>query len=277
MKLYHRVGSPNSRRVRIFIAEKGLDIELASVDLGAKEQFSDAYRAINPRSVVPTLVLDDGTAIGEVPAIMRYLDGAFPEILLLDGTPREKALITMWERREELEGFAPVMEGVRNAAAGLKGRAISGPHDYEKIAAVVERSRERVANVCGDFEARLKEGEFVAGDRYSAADITMLVTVDFATRAFQTPIPDDSIALKRWYAVTNVRFGGAGSDERMAAVGREAERPLIAGQVPCRSIQQGHARSKRFVHDRYANRCLLASIATTNSFHLSIPARFSGM
>ena len=74
MKLYHSSGSPNSRRVRILIAEKGLDIELAPIDLGAKEQFSDAYRAINPRAVVPTLVLDDGTAIGEVPAIMRYLD-----------------------------------------------------------------------------------------------------------------------------------------------------------------------------------------------------------
>jgi glutathione S-transferase len=76
LKLYHSSGSPNSRRVRILIAEKGLDIELAPVDLGAKEQFSDAYRAINPRAVVPTLVLDDGTAIGEVPAILRYLDEA---------------------------------------------------------------------------------------------------------------------------------------------------------------------------------------------------------
>ena len=79
MKLYHSSGSPNSRRVRILIAEKSLDIELAPVDLGAKEQFSDAYRAINPRAVVPTLVLDDGTAIGEVPAIMRYLDEAYPK------------------------------------------------------------------------------------------------------------------------------------------------------------------------------------------------------
>jgi glutathione S-transferase len=121
LKLYHSSGSPNSRRVRILIAEKGLDIELAPVDLGAKEQFSDAYRAINPRAVVPTLVLDDGTAIGEVPAIMRYLDEAYPKLPLLGVTPKEKALITMWERRAELEGFASVMEGVRNAAAGLKG------------------------------------------------------------------------------------------------------------------------------------------------------------
>jgi glutathione S-transferase len=106
LKLYHSSGSPNSRRVRILIAEKDLDIELAPVDLGAKEEFSDAYRAINPRAVVPTHVLDNGTAIGEVPAIMRYLDEAYPKVPLLGATPKEKALITMWERRAELEGFA---------------------------------------------------------------------------------------------------------------------------------------------------------------------------
>ena len=135
MKLYHSSASPNSRRIRILIAEKGLHIELVPVDLGAKEQFSDAYRAINPRLVVPALVLDDGTVIAEVPAIMRYLDEAFPKLPLLGTTPKEKALIAMWERRAELEGFAAVMEGVRNAAPGLKGRAISGPHGYEQIRA----------------------------------------------------------------------------------------------------------------------------------------------
>jgi glutathione S-transferase len=191
--------------VRIFIAEKGLGIDLVTVDLAAKEQFSEAYRAINPRIVVPIIVLDDGTAIGEVPAIIRYLDEAYPEVPLLGSTPKEKAIIAMWERRTELEGFAPVMEGVRNAAAGLKGRAISGPHGYEQIAAIVERSRQRVANFYGDFEARLKEAEFVAGDQFSAADITMLVTVDFATRAFEMPIPDGSVAFKRWYGATSTR------------------------------------------------------------------------
>lgn len=209
MKLYHASSSPNSRRVQIFVAEKGLGIDLVPIDLAAKEQFSEAYRAINPRMVVPTLVLDDGAAIGEVPAIMRYLDEACPDVPLLGSTPKEKAIIAMWERRAELEGFAPVMEGVRNAAAGLKGRAISGPHGYEQIAAIVERSRQRVANFYGDFEARLKEAEFVAGDRFSAADITMLVTVDFATRAFEMPIPDGSIALKRWYGVTSTRPSAA--------------------------------------------------------------------
>jgi len=209
LKLYHSSGSPNSRRVRILIVEKDLDIELAPVDLGAKEQFSDAYRAINPRAVVPTLVLDDGTAIGEVPAIMRYLDEAYPKVPLLGATPKEKALITMWERRAELEGFASVMEGVRNAAAGLKGRAISGPDGYEQIPALIERSKQRVANFYTDFEARLKDVEFVAGDRFSAADITTLVTVDFATKAFAMPVPDDSVALRRWYKAVSARPSAA--------------------------------------------------------------------
>jgi glutathione S-transferase len=205
VKLYHANGSPNSRRVRILIAEKGLNIDLAPVDLGAKEQFSDAYRAINPRSVVPTLVLDDGTAIGEAPAIMRYLDEAYPEIPLLGSTPKEKALIAMWERRAELEGFAAVMEGVRNAAAGLKGRAISGPHAYEQIPALVERSKQRVSDFYSDFDVRLKDFKFVAGDRFSAADITTMVAVDFATRAFELPIPAECAALKRWHDAVSSR------------------------------------------------------------------------
>jgi glutathione S-transferase len=205
LKLYHSAASPNSRRIRIFLAEKRLTVPLVSVDLAKGEQHADAYRAINPRRVVPTLVLEDGTAIGEVPAIMRYLDEAYPKVPLLGATPKEKALITMWERRAELEGFASVMEGVRNAAAGLKGRAISGPHGYEQIPALIERSKQRVANFYTDFEARLKDVEFVAGDRFSAADITTLVTVDFATQAFAMPIPDDRVALKLWYDAVSAR------------------------------------------------------------------------
>ena len=136
---------------------------------------------------------------------MRYLDEAYPEAPLLGRAPKEKAIVVMWERRVELEGFAPVREGVRNAAGGLKGRAISGPHGYEQIGAIVERSSQRVANFYGDFEARLNEAEFVAGDQFSAADITMLVTVDFATRAFEMPIPEGSRALKRWHDVASAR------------------------------------------------------------------------
>jgi glutathione S-transferase len=205
LELYHAPASPNSRRVRIFAAEKGIAVPLVPVDLGQGEQHGDAYRAINPRRVVPTLVLEDGTSIGEVPAIFRYLEEICPNPKLLGATAKEKALVTMWERRAELEGFAAVMEGVRNAVPRLKGRAIAGAHDYPQIPELTERSKLRVANFYADFDARLAEVPFVAGDTFSAADITTLVTVDFATRGFDMPAPLERGALLRWYETVSAR------------------------------------------------------------------------
>jgi glutathione S-transferase len=205
LTLYHSNGSPNSRRVRIYLAERGICASTIPVDLGAKEQFSDAYAAINPRRVVPTLVLGDGTAIGEVPAIWRYLEEAYPDRPLIGDTPKEKALATMWERRVELEGFNSTMEAVRNAAAGLKGRAIAGPHDYEQIPALVERGKQRVKDFYADFNARLSKVPFIVGHYFSVADITGVVTVDFAAKALGLPIPEDLVALKRWYELVSTR------------------------------------------------------------------------
>jgi len=205
LKLYHSPASPNARRVRLLIAEKGQTVPLVAVDLSQLEQHSDAYRQINPRRVVPTLVLPDGTAIGETPVILRYLDEVLPGPALFGSTPEEIAVTGMWERRAELEGFAAVMEGVRNAAAGLKGRAISGPHDYDQIPALIDRSRLRVDNFYADFNARLQEVPFIAGKNYSAADITALAAVDFATKAFSKAIPDDHASLKRWYETVSAR------------------------------------------------------------------------
>ncbi len=197
--LYHSSGSPNARRVRIFLAEKGITLPLVAVDLGKGEQHGDSYRAINPRRVVPTLVLEDGTAIGEVPAIQRYIEESYPDTPLLGVTAKEKALVAMWDRRAEQEGFAAVMEAIRNFAPGLKGRAIAGPHDYEQIPALAERSRLRVANFFRDLNTRLEQTPFVAGHRYSVADITALVTADFAAKAIDFPVADELTALKRWY------------------------------------------------------------------------------
>jgi glutathione S-transferase len=205
LKLYHSAGSANSRRVRIFLAEKGLELTLVPVDLGKREQRSDEYRMINPRQMVPTLVLEDGTAIGEVPAIWRYLDEAYPSGPLLGATPKEKALVGMWERRAELEGFAAVMEGVRNALPGLKGRAIAGPHDYEQIPALVDQSKVRVANFLADLDARLTGTRFVAGNQFSVADITALVTIDFAAEAFAISTPQEHRALARWFDAVSAR------------------------------------------------------------------------
>jgi glutathione S-transferase len=199
LKLYQSAGSPNSRRVRIFLAEKGLEIPLIPVDLGKGEQHTEAYRAINPRRVVPTLVLEDGTAIGEVPAILRYIEEIHPQTPLHGETAKERALTTMWERRVEQEGFASVMEAIRNTSTGLKGRAIAGPHDYDQIPALAERSRQRVKNFFADLDARLQQVPFVAGERYSIADITAMVTVDFAAKAINFAVPAEHAALKRWY------------------------------------------------------------------------------
>jgi glutathione S-transferase len=205
LKLYHSAASPNSRRVRIFLAEKGIAIPLVPVDLAKGEQHSDAYRAINPRRVVPTLVLEDGTAIGEVLAIWRYLEEVYPTPPLLGSTPKDKALVTMWERRAELEGFAAVMEGVRNTAERLKGRAIAGPHDYDQIPALVERSKLRMKNFYADLDAHLTALPFIAGDHFSAADITGLVTVDFAAKAMSFPVPNEHTALRRWFEKVSSR------------------------------------------------------------------------
>jgi glutathione S-transferase len=205
--LYEYKGSPNARRVRIFIAEKGLDIQKKPVDLGAKEQFSDAFRAINPRSQVPALALSDGSVIAEVPAIWRYLEEAYPQMPLLGTTTTSKALITMWERRAELDGFAPVMEGVRNAVAGLKGRALSGPHAYDQIPELIERSKQRVINFFADFNERLGTVRYIAGAEFSAADITTLVTLDFAANALKMPIPGELSAFRRWYDEVSTRPG----------------------------------------------------------------------
>src|SRR3981081_2176928 len=163
MKLYHSTASPNSRRVRMFMAEKGISIPFQPVNLAEKEQFSDAFKAINPRQQVPVLVLDDGTAIAEVPAIWRFLEKSHPERPMLGSDATGKALVTMWERRAELAGVAPNMRRVRNSVPGLKGRALSGPHDYEQIPALVERSKRRVANFYADFDARVTAVAFVAG------------------------------------------------------------------------------------------------------------------
>jgi glutathione S-transferase len=206
LTLFHSAASPNSRRVRIFLAEKGLTVPLVPVDLSKREQDSATYRAINPRSLVPTLVLKDGTAIGEVLAIWRYFEESFPSAPpLLGVTPKDKALVTMWERRVELEGFAAVMEGVRNGAPSLKGRAIAGPHGYEQVPALVDRSRQRIRDFFADFDTRLAEAKFVAGETFSAADITLVVTVDFAARAFDMSLPRNALALQRWYDAASAR------------------------------------------------------------------------
>jgi glutathione S-transferase len=205
LKLYESQGSPNSRRVRIFLAEKGINVELIPVDIATKAQFSAEYAAINPRNVVPTLILEDGTAIGEVPAIWRYLEEMYPEKPLLGTDAKHRAMVTMWERWAEQEGFAAAMEAARNWAPGLAARALPGPHAYEQIPALVGRGEARLGHFYTDLNSRLETVAFVAGDRFSVADITAVVAIDFAVAALELDLPEDLPALRTWYATVSVR------------------------------------------------------------------------
>ena len=205
MKLYDFIGAPSPRRVRIFLAEKGVTIPTVPVNLATGEQFSDAYRAINSRCAVPTLVLDDGTAIGEAMAICRYVEEIHPNPPLMGATAVEKAVITMWERRMEAEGYLAAVEAFRNAVPGLKGRALIGPHDYEQIPELAERGRARMADFYADLNDRLAHSPFVAGDGFSVADITAIVSIDFAVNRAKLPIPDHLTALLRWRDAVSAR------------------------------------------------------------------------
>lgn len=180
MKFYDCKTAPSPRRARIFIAEKGLEIETVEVDLGQQEQLTDAFKRINPRCTVPVLELDDGTFLTENAGIAAYLEARYPVPPLLGTTPEEKGLIASWNARVELEGLWPIADALRNRAKGMVGRAITGPSDYEQIPALAERGAARGVEFFEMLDQRLGESEHVAGDGFSVADITALVVADFA-------------------------------------------------------------------------------------------------
>lgn len=203
MRFYDCSTAPSPRRVRIFAAEKGIELEKVEIDLAQGEQFGDDYRRINPDCVVPALELDDGTVITEVLAICQYLEDLEPEPPLLGSTPVERALVTMWNMKVEQQGLWPTAEAFRNAVKGLKGRALPGPDDYEQIPELAARGRERAARFLARLDARLADSEFIAGDAFSIADISALVVVEFAHR-LKIDAPGDGSPLARWHsAVAN--------------------------------------------------------------------------
>jgi glutathione S-transferase len=198
MKFFDCSTAPSPRRVRIFLAEKGIDLETVHVDLASGEQFSDEFRAVNPDCVVPALQLDDGTCLSEVIAICQYLEDLHPEPPLLGGDPLERARISMWNAKVEQQGIAAVADAFRNTVRGLEGRAVTGPQAYEQIPELAERGRQRVLQFFRRLDGQLADHRFVAGDAYSIADISAMVAVDFATRC-KIDVPEDAGNLKRWY------------------------------------------------------------------------------
>src|ERR1043165_1062592 len=204
MKFYDCATAPSPRRVRIFLAEKGVSIETVQVDLRNGEQFTPAYRAINPDCTVPALTLDDGTVIGDAVAICSYLEELHPDPPLIGSTPQERAVVTALNRQIERDGFFAAMDAFRNAAKGLKGRALPGPHDYEQIPQLAERGRARLENFFRATDARLADREFIAGSRFTIADISTLVLIELAGKA-KLSAPEDCTNLQRWYAAVSAR------------------------------------------------------------------------
>ncbi|HVM79947.1 MAG TPA: glutathione S-transferase [Stellaceae bacterium] len=204
MKLYDYAAAPSPRRVTIFLREKGITVPTAQVDLRAGEQFSPAFRAVNPDCTVPVLELDDGTRITDAIAICRYFEEMQPEPRLMGGSPREKAVIEMHQRQMERDGFYAVMEAFRNATPAFKIRAIPGADDYAQIPELAERGRARVARFMERLDAQLAKSRFVAGETFTIADITAFLTIDFA-RWVKIAVPETCAALRRWQEAVGQR------------------------------------------------------------------------
>jgi len=193
MKLYDGGRAPNPRRVRIFLAEKGISLPMEQVDLGALQQKSPAYSAINPLQRVPALVLNDGTVLTESIAICRYFEELNPEPPLFGRGALEQARIEMWNRRVELHFFSLVSHVFRNTHPAMKDMEVP------QVPAWAEANKPRIADFIAFLDGELKDRPFVAGDSYSVADITGLVSMDFMKPA-KLPVPEELKNLRRWHA-----------------------------------------------------------------------------
>ena len=197
MKLYDGGRAPNPRRVRIFLAEKGMSIPVEKIDLANLEHKTAEFTALNPLQRVPVLVLDDGTVITESIAICRYIEGLRPEPALFGRGALEEALVEMWNRRVDLNLYQAVAAVFRHTNPAMK--------DYEsQIPQWGEANRPRVFEFLGLLDRELKDRLFVAGDHYTVADITTLVAVDFM-RPAKLIMPEDFANLRRWHAQVGER------------------------------------------------------------------------
>ena len=198
MKLYSHSLAPNPRRVRIFAAEKGINLTLQEVDILAGQSRTPEFLAKNSSGGVPVLELDDGSHLSESVAICRYLEGLHPEPNLLGRDLREQADIERWNRRMELELFAAIGRTVQNTSPIFQGRFKQFPEYGEAQRAVVYQRLERM-------DRELNGHQFVAGDRFTIADITALVAIDIGGRLADIKIAPELAHLTRWHNAVSKR------------------------------------------------------------------------
>jgi glutathione S-transferase len=198
MKLYDGGRAPNPRRVRIYLAEKGITVPTEQVDLGTMQQKSAAFTAVNPIQRVPVLQLDDGTLIAESIAICRYFEALNPQPPLFGIDARDIAQVEMWNRRLELHFFFPVSHVFRNTHSAMKEMEVP------QVPAWAEANKPRIAEFLEIFDRELAGRPFAAGDRYTVADITGLVAVDFMKPA-KLSVPEEFNNVRRWHADISAR------------------------------------------------------------------------
>jgi len=198
MKLYDTSYAPNPRRVRIYLAEKGIEVPRVQVDLMKGEHKQEAYRKIAPNSRVPALELDDGTIILESIAICRYFEGIRPDPPLMGVDAKDAAIVEMWQRRMELELMLPMALTFRNTHPAMAAGREKQVPEYGEV------QREMATRRLEVMDGELANREFIAGDRYTVADITAQVSIDFFKLAgFQ--IAEGQKNLKRWHDAVSSR------------------------------------------------------------------------
>jgi glutathione S-transferase len=198
MKLYDGGKAPNPRRVRVFLAEKGISVPTEQVDLGAMAHKSPAFTEINPLQRVPALELDDGTILTESIAICRYFELLHPQPPLFGETPKEVATIEMWQRRMELHLLLQVGHVFRNTHPAMRDMEVP------QVPAWAEANKPRVMEFLNLLDRELNDRPFVAGDRYSVADITGMIGIDFMKPA-KLAMPDTLPNVRRWHGEVSAR------------------------------------------------------------------------
>ena len=195
--LYDCSTAPSPRRARILLAEKGVAHDTVQIDLRKAEQFGEAYRAVNPQCTVPALRTEEGQVLTDNAAIAAYLEARIAQPALLGSTPLEKAEIASWNWRIEFEGLMAIAEALRNSVPAMANRALPGPVEYAQIPELAQRGLARLQQFMDMLDQRLAGREFVATDRFSIADITAAVTLDFA-RVVRIKPGEQQAHLRRW-------------------------------------------------------------------------------